>query len=237
MKMFCKFLFAIGLGLATCLAAADPGSPRNGIDYLTLENPQPTDAGKKVEVIEFFGYFCSYCHAFDVTLAEWAEKQHRDVAFKRTHVRFSNNMALHQRLFYTLSAMGEPAKSLHHKVFDAVQVQRIPLRNERQIADFVQKNGITPDKFMEMFRSFTVQSLSDGATQKQAAYQIDSVPTIVIDGRYITSLAIVSKGNPSITTEKEAQAMTIQIMDRLVARILKERQKQEKAITTRSRKK
>ena len=61
----------------------------------------------------------------------------------------------------------------------------------------------------------------------QSAYQIDGVPTIVIDGRYVTSLAIVSKGNHLSGSEEEAKTMTLQVMDNLVARILKERQKQQ----------
>lgn len=232
MKPFFRLFLAIGLCTATCLAAASPSSPRNGIDYLTLEKPLPTEAGKKVEVIEFFGYFCSHCHAFDTSLSKWAEKQNRNVAFKRVHVKFNDNMALQQRLFYTLSAMGKMTNSLHHKIFEAIQVQRIPLRNEKQIADFVQKNGIDRNKFLEMYRSFTVQSLVDGAIQMQSAYQIEGVPTIVIDGRYVTSLAIVSEGNKFTGTEEEAQVMTMQIMDYLVTRILKERQEQQKAGTT-----
>ncbi len=224
MKMFCRFLLALGLCFATGLATASPDAPQNGVDYLTLEKPQPTDTGKKVEIIEFFGYFCSHCYAFDSALIKWVEKQNRNIAFKRVHINFNDNMALQQRLFYTLSAMGKMTNALHHKIFDAVQVKRTKLRNETQIADFAQTNGIDRQKFLEMYRSFTVQSLCDGAVQMQSAYKIDGVPTIVIDGRYVTSLAIVSEGNKFSGTEEQAQAMTMKVMDNLVARILKERQ-------------
>lgn len=229
MKRFFRLLLAIGLGVTTCLAAASPDAPRNGVDYLTLEKPLLADTGKKVEVIEFFGYFCSHCYSFDAALIKWMEKQNRDVAFKRVHINFNDNMALQQRLFYTLSAMGKMTNSLHHKIFDAVQVKRTRLRNETQLADYAQKNGIDRNKFLEMYRSFTVQSLCDGAVQMQSAYQIEGVPTIVIDGRYVTSLAIVSEGNHFSGTEEEAQIMTIRVMDNLVARILKERQKSSKS--------
>jgi thiol:disulfide interchange protein DsbA len=66
----------------------------------------------------------------------------------------------------------------------------------------------------------------------QSAYRIDGVPTIVIDGRYVTSLAIVSEGNQFSGSEEKAQEMTIRVMDNLVARILKERQENRKASTS-----
>ncbi|MDL2284582.1 thiol:disulfide interchange protein DsbA/DsbL [Oxalobacter sp. OttesenSCG-928-P03] len=238
MKMLGKLFLAIGFSFITCLACASPDSPKNGVDYLTLENPQPSDAGDKVEVMEFFGYFCSHCYGFDASLIKWMEKQNRHVTFKRVHINFNDNMALQQRLFYTLSAMGKLTNSLHHRVFDAIQVKRTPLRNERQIGDFVQKMGIDRNTFLDMYRSFTVQSLCDGAVQMQSSYQIDGVPTIVIDGRYVTSLAIVSEGNQFSGSEEEARVMTMQVMDNLVARILKERQESRKnAATAKNRKK
>jgi len=224
MKHFFRVFLVICFGLTASLAIASPDNPKNGVDYLTLEKPLPADAGKKVEVIEFFGYFCSHCYSFDGALVKWMGKHSHDVAFKRVHINFNDNMALQQRLFYTLSAMGKMTNSLHHNIFDAIQVKRTRLRNETQIADYAQKIGIDRNSFLETYRSFTVQSLCDGAVQMQSAYQIDGVPTIVIDGRYVTSLAIVSEGNNFSGTEEQAQIMTMRVMDNLVARILKERQ-------------
>lgn len=237
MKAFCKYLLALGLALSTLAATASPTAPKSGVDYLTLENPLPAETGKKVEVIEFFGYFCPHCYTLDAALAKWAEKHKRDVTFKRVHVRFNDNMALQQRLFFTLSAMGKLDIPIHNQLFDAVQVKRTPLRNEKQIADFVQKNGIDRQRFLEMYNSFTVQSLCDGAVKMQSDYKIDAVPTIVIDGRYVTSLAIVSEGNNLRGTEKEAQIAMMQVMDNLIAQILKERKSQQKPAAKNRKKK
>lgn len=228
MKTLCSFLLAIGLGLAAAIAAASPDHPVEGTDYLVLKNPQPAEAGGKVEVIEFFGYFCSHCRSFDAELIPWEKKQRNQVAFKRIHINYNDNMALQQRLFYTLSAMGKMTHTLHHDIFDAVQIKRTRLRNEGQLADFAQKNGIDRQAFIDMLRSFTVRSLCDGAIQLQNAYQIEGVPTLIIDGRYVTSLGIVSEGNHFDGTEKEAQAMTLKVMDNLIARILKERRENRK---------
>lgn len=228
MKILRSFLLAAGLGLVAAIAAASPDHPVEGTDYLVLENPQPAEAGGKVEIIEFFGYFCSHCRSFDAGLIPWIKKQRNQVAFRRVHINYNDNMALQQRLFYTLSAMDKLTNALHHDIFDAVQVKRTRLRNESQLADFAQKNGIDRQAFLDMYRSFTVRSLCDGAIQLQNACRIESVPTIIIDGRYVTSLGIVSEGNHFDGTEKEAQAMTMKVMENLVARILKERRENRK---------
>ena len=228
MKPLRSFLLAAGLGLVAIMAAASPDHPVEGTDYLLLDNPQPAKADGKVEILEFFGYFCSHCRLFDAELAPWIKKQRNQVAFKRVHVNYNDNMALQQRLFYTLSAMGKLTYPLHHEIFDAVQIKRTRLRNESQLADFAQKNGIDRQAFTEMVGSFTVRSLCDGAIQLQTAYRIESVPTLIIDGRYVTSLGIVSEGNHFNGTEKEAQAMTMKVMENLVARILKERRENRK---------
>ncbi|MCM1511635.1 MAG: thiol:disulfide interchange protein DsbA/DsbL [Oxalobacter formigenes] len=229
MKTLSSFLLAIGLIFAAAAASASPDHPVEGTDYLALENPLPAEAGNKVEVLEFFGYFCSHCRSFDAELVPWIKKQRGQVAFKHIHINYNDNMALQQRLFYTLSAMGKMTHALHHGIFDAVQIKRTRLRNESQLADFAQKNGIDRQAFLDMLRSFTVRSLCDGAVQLQTAYGIEGVPTIIIDGRYVTSLGIVSAGNHFDGTEKEAQAMTMKVMDNLVARILKERRESSKA--------
>ena len=62
------------------------------------------------------------------------------------------------------------------------------------------------------------------------------MPTIIIDGRYVTSLGIVSAGNHFDGTEKEAQAMTMKVMENLVARILKERRENRKVQAKSARK-
>lgn len=228
MKPLRSFFLAIGLTLAAAMAAASPDHPAEGTDYLALENPMPAEAGDKVEILEFFGYFCSHCRSFDTELTPWIKKQRNQVAFRRIHINYNDNMALQQRLFYTLSAMGKMTQDLHHEIFDAVQVKRTRLRNEGQLADFAQKNGIDRQAFLDMYRSFTVRSLCDGAIQLQTAYNIEGVPTIIIDGRYVTSLGIVSAGNHFDGTEKEAQAMTMKVMENLAARILKERRESRK---------
>jgi len=217
-----KWFIALMLGLFSFAAFASPAAPQNGVEYLTLSAPQPTDTGNKVEVIEFFGYFCSVCNTFDPTFMEWKKRQGSNIVFKRVAVGFGSASIPQQKLFYTLDAMGK-LEELHPKVFHAVHVERLPLTRDEQIFDFVEKNGINRAQFMEIFQSPAIDSYTKAATQLQAIFKIDSVPTIVIDGRYVTSPAMVDKGSPNLP-RAQLQVATQQVLDALVAKA-----KQEKA--------
>lgn len=222
MSFLRKWLSAMGLALAAVSVMASPAAPQNGVEYLTLEAPQPTDTGSKVEVIEFFGYFCPACHAFDPALKAWSGKQGANIVFKRVAVGYNSAAAPQQKLFYTLSAMGR-LDELHARIFHAVQVERQPMRRDEQVFDFVEKNGIDRAQFIELYRSAAIDSYGRAASELQTLFKIDGVPTIAIDGRYITSMSMVAKGMDKNVSPAQLQAATLQVMDALVAKAKRER--------------
>lgn len=203
-------------------AATNSQQPVGTGEYALLATPQPAEKGRKVEVLEFFAYFCSHCKTFDPVLHAWAKKNADKVVFKRVPVAFRDNMAPQQRMYYALDAMGK-IEQVHAQAFAAVQDERKPLASDREIIDFVAKQGIDANRFKALYDSFSVQSQARNAMNQQTAYRIDSVPTIAIDGRYITSVSHATKRPGVAQTEAGLQAATLQIMDELVARTLKER--------------
>src|SRR4051794_134709 len=88
MRFIQQALMAVAFGLVALTAAASPDNPVEGVDYRTLEKPQPTESDKKVEVTEFFWYSCPHCHAFEPSLVEWVKKQGDNIVFKRVPVTF-----------------------------------------------------------------------------------------------------------------------------------------------------
>src|SRR3954468_12991670 len=93
--------------MALCgFAAASPAAPKNGAEYTTLPVAQPTDSGNKVEVTEFFAYYCPHCNVFEPLLEAWVKKQGNNIVFRRVHVSSDPRVAPQQRLYYTLEAMG-----------------------------------------------------------------------------------------------------------------------------------
>lgn len=172
------------------LALAQAVVPRAGADFLVLNRPVPVDApADKVEVIEFFGYFCPHCNAFEPVLSAWIKQLPADVVFKRVPVAFTASAAPQQRLYYALEAMGL-VEQLHARVFAAIHVERLNLSQVAAITDWVINQGVDRASFTEHFNSFSVTTQATRARQLLTAYQVDGVPALGIAGRYYTDGAL-----------------------------------------------
>ena len=187
---FSAQLIVAGLGAAGASLMAPAraqGGPVEGKHYVRLSQPLPAPAGGKIEVIEFFWYGCPHCNAFEPALDAWQKKLPADVAFRRVPVAFRDEpYTTHQRIFYALEALGK-VEAMHRKVFYAIHSDRQRLDKAPDIAAFMAKNGIDAPKFLEVFNSFSVQTKARQANQLAAAYKIDGVPAIGVQGRYFTS--------------------------------------------------
>jgi thiol:disulfide interchange protein DsbA len=205
---------AIGLGAAASAAGADP---KNGAEYLTLPEVQNTDAGNKVEVTEFFAYYCPHCNRFEPLLAAWVQKQGANIVFKRVHVSGGPSVLPQQHLFYTLEALGQ-VPQYHQKVFDAMHVERLRLANDQAVFDWADKAGIDHAKFASAWSSFGVQAKLRRADRMMAEYRIDQWPMVAIDGRFLTSPTLAGEGSKAPQTEEQLQQSALQVMDFLVAK-------------------
>jgi thiol:disulfide interchange protein DsbA len=184
-----------------------------GFDYRILPIPQPVETKGKVEVIEFFWYGCPHCYDFEPELISWVKRQPKDVVFKRVPVAFRDDFMPHSQLFYTLEALGK-GDALHEKVMYAMHKENKRLLTESEIADWAAAQGIDRNTFLATYRSFAVTSKARAARQLADAYRIDGVPTIVMQGKYVTS--------PSIAGTK---AKAIGVMDFLEEKIRKDKYK------------
>jgi thiol:disulfide interchange protein DsbA len=175
-----------GLG-AWPTATQAQGNPAEGTDYVKLKQPVAMQATGKVEVVEFFWYACPHCFHFEPTLEPWVHKLPADVHFRRVPVGFNDaRKEFHQRIYFTLEAMNQ-VEALHTKVFERFHVQHKPLDREADVLQFAQDNGLDPAKFKEIFNGFSMQTKIAQADRLTEAYEIDGVPEIGIQGRYVTA--------------------------------------------------
>jgi thiol:disulfide interchange protein DsbA len=210
----------IAATMVASTAFASPADPKNGVDYQTLAAPQPVQAtGKKVEVIEFFAYHCPACNMLEPTLNQWIKKQGDNIVMRKIPLPFQGPMDPEARLFLTLEAMGK-LDQYHHRVFQAVHVQRQRLTKDDQIIEWAVKNGLDRAKFMETWNSFGVTTKLRRLQQVSQAYKVSGTPTIIIDGKYVVSPGQVGDANKIQDGAQVLQATT-QVMDALVARAAK----------------
>jgi len=209
-----RFFIALALLSLSGFASAQGQKIEEGFDYRILPIAQPVETKGKVEVIEFFWYGCPHCYDFEPELSAWVKRQPKDVVFRRVPVAFRDDFMPHSQLFYALEAMGK-GDAFNEKVMYAMHKENKRLLNENEIADWVASQGIDRNTFLATYRSFAVISKARAAKQMAEAYRIDGVPTIVMQGKYVTS--------PSIAGTK---AKAIVVMDFLVEKIRKDKYKQ-----------
>ena len=186
-REFSLQLAAAGVGSAWAGVAAAQGAPVEGTHYLRLSSPAPVSApARKIEVVEFFSYGCPHCYTLEPTLDAWVKRLPPDVVFRRVPVGFNALYENYQKIYYALEAMGEVDK-MHAKVFSAIHQQRQRLDKEADIAAFMQANGVDGAKFLDQYKSFSVQTKVRQAKQLSEAYKIEGVPTLGVQGRYVTS--------------------------------------------------
>ncbi len=207
-------LAALGLAISfSGLSSAQSPKIEEGFDYRILPVAQPVESKGKIEVIEFFWYGCPHCYDFEPELSAWVKRQPKDVSFRRVPVAFRDDFMPHSQLFYALEAMGK-GEAMNEKVMYAMHKENKRLMTENEIADWVASQGIDRNTFLATYRSFAVVSKARAARQTADAYRIDGVPTIVMQGRYVTS--------PSIAGTK---AKAITVMDYLEQKIRKDQYK------------
>jgi thiol:disulfide interchange protein DsbA len=224
MRPLRRLILTALLGLAAGASAfaptsafASPTEPQDGAEYQTLPSPQPTDTGSKVEVIEFFAYYCPHCYAFEPGLEAWVKKQGDNIVFKRVHVSGGAAVAPQQRLFYTLDAMGL-LPQYHQKVFDAIHVEHQRFANDEQVLDWAARNGIDRAKFAGVYGSFGIGAKVRRVESLMDAYHVEFWPMIVVGGRYVTSPTHAGKHMPEGSSEAQQQQAVLQVMDALVVK-------------------
>ena len=177
-------LFAILLlfGFST-LACAEYSE---GVEYELLKKAQPAPTNGKVEVIEFFSYACPHCYRFEPHVQKWKAGKADNVEFIAVPAVFSKSWETLATLFYTAEALGVQDK-LHPAIFEAMHGQGKKARSLDDLKAVFINNGVSEADFNKALNSFTVAAKTRRAKSMTKAYGIESVPNIVVQGKYRTN--------------------------------------------------
>jgi protein dithiol oxidoreductase (disulfide-forming) len=198
------------LSLACLLFAFASGGAWAQAPFAKLDPPQPTETPGKIEVIEFFWYGCPHCYHLEPQVNAWLKTAPKDVVFKRVPAYPSESWGELARVFYTLEAMGL-LDQYHSKVFDAIHKDNVNLVNKKQREEWLKKNGVDVAKYEQVEKSFTVVTKLARARQLTAAYKVDSVPRLIVNGEYYTSGEQAGGGERVFT-----------VVDEMIAQVRKE---------------
>jgi thiol:disulfide interchange protein DsbA len=158
----------------------------------------------KVEAMEFFGYWCPHCHSFEATLDAWVRKLPADVVFRRVPVSFGPPHEPFQKLYYALEALGQ-LDTMHRKVFNAIHLQKLRLDKDDDLKALAKENNLDFAKLKDTMGSFSVATKCNQAKQLASTYKLDGVPTLAVQGRFITSVG-----------QAGSHERALQVMDALI---------------------
>ncbi|MDH3510794.1 MAG: DsbA family protein [Gammaproteobacteria bacterium] len=158
-----------------------------GQHFTMLTTAQGTSSAPDViEVAEVFWYGCPHCFNFDPYLKKWAPELPDDARFIRLPVMWNPTNQIHARIFYTAEALNK-LDVMHDAIFKEMHVNRKQLTSEDDIREFFARFDVSEEEFNSTFRSFGVESKLKRAKNLTQRYRIQSVPLLVINGKYLTT--------------------------------------------------
>jgi len=180
------------------LAQADTTvAPQNwrfteGQHYTRMVPSQPTMGGAdKIEVAEFFWYGCPHCFTFEPTINAWAAEIPANVRFVRIPVVWNAVHQLHARIYFTQDVLARngvlaDGEAFHAAVFQEVQQRGNRLTNEDSIRRLFERYGVSAEVFDRTWNSFEIDQKMRVAQDLGRRYSIQSVPAIVVNGKFRT---------------------------------------------------
>jgi len=182
-----------------------------GREFKLLDPPRPVATGSRIELIEFFYYGCPACYETQPLLSRWLVTAPEYVEIRRVPAMSSENWEPYAKLFYALEAL-EQVGRLHWPVYDNIHFDNVTLNDEKVMADWVARNGVERQTFIDAYNSPAVRAKVNAAREMIKSYDVHGVPTFVIDGKYLTSARLAG-----------GTRQVIQVLDELVKRARQER--------------
>ena len=187
---------------AILLAMADPeDSParewkyKEGQHYFRMVPTQPTVGGAdKIEVAESFMYSCPHCFTLEPYINAWAADKDPGVRFVRIPAMWNQAAQMHAQIYFTQDIMGrngvlQDSAAFHNAVFEEYHRRGNRLTSMASIRKLFNRFGVSDENFDKTWKSFEVNQMMRVSGDLVRRYNISSVPTIVVNGKYRTSAA------------------------------------------------
>lgn len=175
------FLTAFGIA-----GGAGAQELQEGRQYVRIKNPVPVEKGSKIEVVEFFSYGCPHCADLEPEIQGWLKTMPADVVFIRYPVMFQERWVTLAKIYYTLEALGVDQK-LSPEVFAAIHRDHVNLTSEKAFFDWAAGKGLDRKKVEDVYNSFAIAGKMNKAKSEAQKFNIQSVPTVIVDGKFVTA--------------------------------------------------
>ena len=204
---------AIVLAQASTPAPATAFKYKEGVNYYRLVPAQPTIGGTdKIEVAEFFWYGCPHCYDLEPIITEWASDLPPNVRFVYVPAIWNQILKVHAQLYYTQEVLVRNGvikddQAFRRAVFNEYHQRGNRLVSEDAIKRLFARYGVSDEEFTKTWSSFEVAQKMRVAEDLTRRYEVQSVPTVVVNGKYRTGAA-----------EAGGHRQLMDVLDELIAR-------------------
>ena len=160
------------------------------LKYIQISNQKQTESDKIV-IYEFFWYGCPHCYNLEPTMGRIESNLEKDTILVKVPVALRDTWESHAKAYYALQQMNLD-DNLHEKIFTEIHINSNRLDTKEKLTQFIEDEGYNSKRFSEIFDSFGTDLRVKKASRLANQYQITSVPTLIINGKYKTSGSFVS---------------------------------------------
>ena len=207
-----KFILLLTLFFSTVVFAVEP---KFNVNFKQTKKEIESSSPGKIEVLELFWYGCIHCYSMDPYLEKWADKLPEYVVFKRIPAIPRKNWSPGAKAYYALETLDLDHK-LHEKLFEAIHKEKTlnPV-DEKNLIKWIATNGkLDTAEVNSAFNSFSMNAKLSRSFKMFKSAGATGVPSIIIDGRYLTS-----------STMAGGEQNTIDLMNYIIDNIRKEKTK------------
>jgi protein dithiol oxidoreductase (disulfide-forming) len=180
--LFARLAWIFLLACACTIARAQPVAGR---EYIVLDPPRQVQTGDKIEVLEFFYYGCPVCYEAQPHIARWQLEAGAGATLKRVPA-VSDAWVTFARVYYALEATGLLAR-LHWPIYDNHHFDGKRLNEDKNLLEWLASNGVDAQRFKLALDSHEVTTRVEEARKMLDTYKVNGVPSLVVDGKYVTS--------------------------------------------------
>ena len=171
---------------AACVVANAQSQPVAGRDYIVLDPPRPVAPGAAIEVTEFFYYGCPVCYESQPYLIRWLERAGAAVSLSRVPAASSEATEYFALTYYALETTDLLAQ-LHGAVYENHHFDDLRVGEEQNLLAWLARNGVDAGRFRAVRDSAENRARLAEGRRIFEAYNVRGVPSIAVDGRYVTS--------------------------------------------------
>ena len=193
-----EFLIASsGLAVAGLAPHWARAAAKDGTDYVVLTPAIATLDPKRIEVLEFFWYGCPHCFNLEGDLSAWRKTLAKDVYFRRVPASGPPPWVPLAKAYFAAEALGVTEK-LHSDMFNAIHLSGMNLNERETLFKFVEQYGVNRKSYAAAYDSAAVQAKVKQAAELGNKAGVDSVPTLIVDGRFRTSPSMTGNSHDKL---------------------------------------